>query len=125
MNNAIFQLDYVRDNHLYILRNQHKVNLSELVLLEAEINYTHLHLRNGKKITIAKTLKTFEDILSNHLFYRIHRTFLINGRHLKSYNAQLGEVMMTNNYKAPTSRRRKNSFEVQINSSINTKAMSD
>jgi two-component system, LytTR family, response regulator len=124
MNTTILQIDYVRDNHLYILREQHKVNLSELVLLVAEINYTHLHLRSGKKITVAKTLKTFEDILSNYHFYRIHRTFLINFSHLKSYNSELGEVMMTNNYKATTSRRRKNIFEVQINSSINKKAMS-
>ena len=124
MNTNIFQLDYVKDNHLYILREQHKVNLSELVLLEAEINYTHLHLRSGKKITVAKTLKTFEDILANFHFYRIHRTFLINGSHMKSYDSELGEVMMTNNYKASTSRRRKNLFEVQINSSTNKKAVS-
>ena len=124
MNTNLFHLAYVRDNHLHILREQHKVNLSELVLLEAEINYTHLHLRCGKKITVAKTLKTFEDILSNYHFYRIHRTFLINGSHLKSYNSELGEVMMTNDYKAPTSRRRKNLFDVQINNSTNEKAMS-
>lgn len=124
MNKNILQFDYVRDNHLYVLREQHKVNLSELVLLEAEINYTHLHLRNGKKITIAKTLKTFEDILSKYHFYRIHRTFLINGSHLKSYNSELGEVMMSNNYKASASRRRKNLFEVQINGSTNKEAVS-
>jgi two-component system LytT family response regulator len=125
MNNSIFQLDYVRDNHLYILRKQYKVNLSDLVLLEAEINYTHLHLQDGKKITIAKTLKTFEDILSNYHFYRIHRTFLINKKHLKSYNANLGEVLLTNNYKALASRRRKSLFEVQINSFTNKKAVSN
>lgn len=120
----LIQFDYVSDNHLHIVREQLKVNLSELVLLEAEINYTHLHLCSGKKITVTKTLKTFEVILNNHHFYRIHRTFLINSIHLKSYDSESGEVIMTNNYRAPASRRRKYFLEEQINSSVNKKAVS-
>jgi DNA-binding LytR/AlgR family response regulator len=124
INTPIFQPDSVRDNHLYIVREQIKINLSDLVFVEAEINYSHLYLQNGKKITIAKTLKFIEKILVQHHFFRTHRTFFINQKHLKSYNADLGEVLLTNNFKASVSRRRKNSFEVQINSSIKNKAVS-
>jgi DNA-binding LytR/AlgR family response regulator len=118
MNNSIFQLESVRNNYLCLLRQQTKIHLSEIILLEAEVNYTRIYLQNGTKIMIAKTLKAFEEVLANHHFYRIHRAFLINGIHLKSYDSELGEVLLTNNHKAITSRRRKVVFEVQINGSI-------
>ena len=60
---------------------------------------------------LAKTLKSFEDLLLNHHFYRIHRAFLINGNHLQSYDSDSGEVLLTNNHRAITSRRKKLSFE--------------
>lgn len=118
MNNSIFQLESVRNNYLFLLKKQTKIHLSEIILLEAEVNYTRLYLQNGTKIMVAKTLKTFEEVLANHHFYRIHRAFLINGVHLKSYDAVLGEVLLTNDHRAITSRRRKVVFEVQINGSI-------
>lgn len=115
MNVPIFKLEFVRDNYLCLFRQQSKIHLSEIILLEAEVNYTHLYLQNGKKMIISKPLNFFEKVLTQYSFYRIHRAFLINGKHLKSYNPTLGDVLLTNNHKATTSRRRKVLFEVQIN----------
>jgi two-component system LytT family response regulator len=114
MNTTIYQLESVKDNFICLLRQNTKIYLSEIIFLEADINYTHFYLRNGKKITVAKTLKVFEIILENHHFYRIHRSFLINYNHLLSYDSRLGELMLTNNHRAITSRRRKDFFEYKI-----------
>jgi two-component system LytT family response regulator len=113
--NAIFQNDAVQNNQLHLLRERTSLKITDIILLEAKINYTNIYLINGKKIIIAKTLKAFEDILTKHNFYRIHRTFLINRIHLKAYDSDLGEVLLSQNLKAVASRRRKICFEVQIN----------
>ena len=103
----------VKNNYLTLFKNQ--IPLSEIILLEAEENYTHLILKDGKKMTVPKTLKAFEQILKCHNFYRIHRAFMINGEHLKSYNLNLGEARMTNNHIIVASRRRKMAFEGTLN----------
>jgi two-component system, LytTR family, response regulator len=106
--------NFVKNNYLLLHKNQIKVHLSDIILLHGETNYTHLHLQNGKKITISRTLKDFEMMLSNHHFYRIHRGFMINNEHLKSYNMDLGEVLLSNDYKIIASRRRKVHFEEKV-----------
>jgi DNA-binding LytR/AlgR family response regulator len=106
--------DSIRNNYLYFLRQKTPIHISNIILLEAKINYTNIYLKNGKKIMLAKTLKSFEELLFNHHFYRIHRAFLINGNHLQAYDAELGEVILTNNHRVVTSRRKRELFETQM-----------
>jgi DNA-binding LytR/AlgR family response regulator len=115
MKPSIYHFEAVRNNYLILFKNRVKIHLSEIILLEAELNYTHLYLQSGKKITIARTLKAFEKALDCYHFHRIHRAFLINGEHLKSYNLTIGEALMTNDYRVIASRRKKMAFEGQIN----------
>ncbi|PWK18900.1 LytTr DNA-binding domain-containing protein [Arcicella aurantiaca] len=115
MNSSTFPVVFVKNNQLLLYKEKLKISISEIILLEAHKNYTCLYICNGKRLVVPKTLKLFEDLLINHKFYRIHRTFLINYAHLKNYNADLGEVYLTQNIKAVASRRRKLDFEVQIN----------
>lgn len=97
--------------YLYVLREQKKINQSEIVMMKADINYTTIYLHNGDKITIAKTLKFLETKLNNPIFCRIHRRILINRDHIIAYNTKLGEVILTNNHTTFTSRRRKENLE--------------
>ena len=114
MNTSNFHFESIQNNHLYFLRQKTPIHISNIILLEAKVNYTNIYLKNGKKVMLAKTLKSFEDLLLNHHFYRIHRAFLINGNHLQAYDSDLGEVILTNNHRVTTSRRRKELFENQI-----------
>lgn len=111
MSTSIFQVEFINDDCLCLINQQKTIQLSEIILMKADVNYTQIHLQNGKKVLIAKTLKTFETILANHQFYRIHRATMINGKHLQQYDSILGEVLMTNNYRVVASRRRKVIFE--------------
>jgi DNA-binding LytR/AlgR family response regulator len=107
----LHKLNFTMKEFLYLLREQKKINHSEIVMMEAAINYTTIFLQNGEKITIAKTLKFLETSLNNSNFHRIHRRTLINRNHILSYNTKLGEVLLTNNYKTFTSRRKKDNFD--------------
>ena len=50
----------------------------EIVRCEADINYTRIFKTNKEQFYTAKTLKEFDEILSDHNFIRIHRSHLVN-----------------------------------------------
>ena len=84
-----------------------KVLINQVVLLKGDINYTTLHLDNGKKKVVPHTLKFFETFLATHGFLRVHRSFLINPDFVKEYDENLEILRMTNGQEAQISRRRK------------------
>ena len=110
-NTPFLKTDFIRNGYLHILRQRKVINPYEIVMMKADVNYCTIYLQNGEKIMIAKTLKIMENLLDNQIFCRIPRSILINRRHILAYDSVLGEVSMTNNHKAFTSRRRKDVFD--------------
>lgn len=62
------------------------VDIDEVIYLEGENNYTSFHLNKNKKVVVAKTLKEYEDLLGESGFFRIHKSSIINLKHLKKVN---------------------------------------
>ncbi|MCB0429063.1 MAG: response regulator transcription factor [Flavobacteriales bacterium] len=86
----------------------HLIELSRIVRCTSESNYTSFFFTDGKRLMIAKTLKEFEELLVPSGFIRIHRSYLINLEHLKSYiNKDNGYVKMSDNTELPVSQRKK------------------
>ena len=54
------------------------VTVRDIVRCEADGSYTQFHLASGKHLTLSKSIKTVEQMLPDSLFYRIHRSHLIN-----------------------------------------------
>ena len=88
-----------------------KIPLTEIVMLEAEANYTCLHLLNGKKLLISRTMKLFDKLLEDYPFTRVHRSFIVNKSHLKSYDADKECMMLSNNMEATISRLKKRTLK--------------
>lgn len=87
------------------------LDLNEIIYLEGEINYTRFILDTGDKILVSKTLKEYEKLLTNHGFFRIHQSYLINLRHVKKYaKGEGGVVTMSNGKELAVSRRKKTLF---------------
>lgn len=87
------------------------VNADEIIRLEAEDCYTHVFSISDKKITISKTLKEFEDKVSDKLFFRVHKSHLINLNHIKDYTKLDGGcITMTDGAKIQVSRRKSEEF---------------
>jgi two-component system, LytTR family, response regulator len=61
------------------------IDYDEIIRLEASSNYTHIYCRNGKKHTVAKLLKDFEEQLSGEGFFRTHSSHLVNLSHVTKY----------------------------------------
>src|SRR5690606_24908567 len=84
------------------------VSIPNILYCEAVDNFTRFHFDDGKPLLICRTLKYFEDILKNHHFLRIHRSYLINTRHIIRYSkGKGGYVTMKNNTELEVSSSRK------------------
>ena len=76
------------------------VNCREIIKLEADGNYTNIYLSWKRKLTYCRILKEFVDLLrSHHVFFRTHRSFIVNLEHVKSYSKQ-GIITLTEDHTA-------------------------
>jgi len=87
------------------------LNVQDIIHCQSDVNYTTLFLKNHKKLTVAKTLKEFEELLQPYNFFRVHNSHLINLEYVKSYNkGKSGIVKMTDDTEIEVSSRRKDGF---------------
>jgi two-component system, LytTR family, response regulator len=91
------------------------LKLDDILYCEAERSYTIFHLEGNKTVTVSKPLLEYDSLLSDTTFLRIHKSFLINLRHVKEYQrGEGGLVIMSNNAEIEVSRRKKEQFLVRI-----------
>jgi two-component system, LytTR family, response regulator len=74
------------------------LNVSEILYCKADDNYTEIYLEN-KKILVSKTLKYFEDALSDFPFARIHKSYLVNVNEVVKYRKGKGGSVVVSNGK--------------------------
>ena len=87
------------------------VVLKDVVWCEANDNLTVFHLIDGTKKTVCKTLKFYEEALSNYDFIRVHKSYIININYVKKYKkGKGGQVTLTNDKVINVSVNRKQSF---------------
>lgn len=83
-------------------------NVDELIYLEADSNYTRLYFTYDRKILASKTMKDFEEQLSDASFIRVHHTFIVNVQHITKYiKGDGGQVLLSNGKVIDVSRRKK------------------
>lgn len=61
------------------------VKVSDIMYLQADSNYTILHLSGLNKIVATRSLVEFENLIENPIFFRIHKSTIINMNFLKAY----------------------------------------
>jgi two-component system LytT family response regulator len=89
----------------------HVVDLNEIIRCEADKNYTFFYLSSGKKILVSRTLKDFELLLSNHGFFRVQQSHLINIEYIARYDkSEGGSVIMKDGAAVPLSTAKKDQF---------------
>lgn len=87
------------------------LDVDEIIRCKSDVNYTTIYLKDKTKIVVAKTLKEFEQMLSDAGFYRIHNSHLVNLNYIKSYNkGKGGFLVMNDNAEIEVSTRRKEDF---------------
>lgn len=88
------------------------LEIKDIIVLEADGNYTTIYLLNGDTVVASKTLGYFHELFSeNTQFFRTHKQFIINLSHIKEYiGGDYNEIVMPNNIKAKLARTRKDAF---------------
>lgn len=87
------------------------IKTSDIVYLEASINYTHIYIEAGKKFIVSRTLKDFEDILPAEVFVRIHNSYIINKNFAEKYiRGDGGQVVLSNGVTLDVAKRKKHEF---------------
>ena len=68
-----------------------------IMYCKADDNYTEIFLNNNRKKLVSKTLKYFEDALSDSGFARIHKSYLVNVNEVTKYvKGKGGSVVLSN-----------------------------
>jgi len=65
------------------------LEVADILYCQADDNYTNIHLETGKKL-VSKTLKYFEDILTESGFARVHKSYLVNVNEITEYRKGKG-----------------------------------
>lgn len=96
------------------------VKFNTIIYLEAQNNYTKFYLTSGANITTSKTLKYFEEILPSELFFRIHKSYLVNMNFVKRFTKGDEQfVELITGQKLPVSIRKKDEFISAITQKAN------
>ena len=86
-------------------------DINDIIHLEANSNYTNIYFTNKTKITASKTLKEFEELLPEDIFFRTHHSHLINLNYIKRYiKGDGGQIELQNGSYVDVARRKKEEF---------------
>ncbi|HQW03550.1 MAG TPA: LytTR family DNA-binding domain-containing protein [Saprospiraceae bacterium] len=87
------------------------IRVSDIVYCEAESCYTIFHLENKTSLMSSRTLAEYDGLLDPDVFFRIHRSYIVNLQHIKEYHkGEGGQVIMDNQKALEISRRKKEEF---------------
>jgi len=79
----------------------------DILYLEASDSYTVVHVRDGKRTISSKHIRVFETNLDPKKFFRVHKSYIINLEHLKSFSRSEGNMaVLDNGAMVPVSRRK-------------------
>jgi len=84
----------------------------DIVKCEADDNYTHFYFVNGKPLIVSKTLKEFEDILADHGFMRVHKSYLVNMHYVVRLDKEGLLWLKDGSYVAVSRRRKKEVLDI-------------
>lgn len=98
------------------------VSIASIIHCEGADNYTLFHFTDRKPVMVCRTLGSYEMVLKEHGFIRVHHQHLINTEHLQQYrHGRGGTVLMSDNFEVNVSQRKRDEFLQYIRSRTSQK----
>ncbi|MFC2101986.1 LytR/AlgR family response regulator transcription factor [Bacteroidota bacterium] len=86
----------------------HVLNTADIIRMEADGSYCTFYVSDGRKVLISKPLVEYEEMLADQGFYRIHKSHVVNIKHLKYLDkADGGYVVMSDKARVPVASRKR------------------
>ncbi len=105
------KLNYNQTVKRIVINSQNEtiyIEPQKIIRLEADNNYTNVILIDGRKILSTKTLKDYENTLSLDVFFRCHKTAIVNINHIDRFvKTEGGYVVMTDHVQVTVSREKR------------------
>jgi two-component system, LytTR family, response regulator len=87
------------------------MELDEILYCRSSGSYTNFFLVNKLSLTSSYPLRQYDEILSEKNFFRAHKSFLVNLKHVKTYRkGEGGTIVMKDGQEIEVSRRNKEAF---------------
>lgn len=99
-----------KKNKIILINDGNKkrqIKLDEISYLMADRAYCKIFLTNNDMMVVSKPLSILEKEIDSRMFLRIHASYLINTKYIKSYVKGEDNVEMTHGVKLPVSRTRR------------------
>lgn len=97
-----------------IVINSHQgqfiIKVAEIVRCEADSNYTTIYNANGTKILVTKSLREYEELLTEFQFFRVHKSHLINIKYVSKYDLPNNSITLIDGVEIEIARRRKDAL---------------
>jgi DNA-binding LytR/AlgR family response regulator len=68
-------------------REMVKVLLNDILFVESRKEYVLLYLEGDKTLMVKQSISSLEKLLSPHQFIRVHRSYMVTARKVRSFNA--------------------------------------
>lgn len=96
---------------LKTLSDMFVVRIDEIFNCQSDGNYTTFMFKDNRKIMVSSNLKSYESILLQHNFIRVHRSHIININHIdRIQKKDGGTIILTNGKEIPISSLRKDAI---------------
>lgn len=77
------------------------ISPEDIIMIKGESAYSDFYLIDGKRLLVSKNLKHFEELLSRMpMFFRCHKSYIINQRHAVRYIRSEGTLELLNQKEA-------------------------
>lgn len=80
----------------------HKIKFKEIIFIEGLSEYVKIHCLSGTTYITLASLRNLESQFEGFLFYRVHKSFIVNKEYIKSFSHS--EIQLVNNKKIPIGR---------------------
>lgn len=97
------------------VKADYKVSLlrtADILFIESEGEYVRIHLQDGSKVTTLYRIKNMETSLPAGQFMRVHRSYIVNLRHIRSY--ERGRIYLDHEIHIPIGENYKEAFQQYI-----------
>ncbi len=84
------------------------ISIEEILYCHADGNYTSIYTVDGEKYVISRTLSDFESMVDSGMFFRTHKSYLVNLQYIKQYiKGSGGQVVLKDGSAIQVARARK------------------
>lgn len=111
---TLSNMNEIVSDSIFIKIQEHfrRILFEDILYIEAVGSYCYFYLQGSSKVTVAYTLTDTMQHLSKHLFIRIHRSFIVNKKHITAY---IGNIFYIGECAIPIGRQYKKEVLSHLN----------